>query len=377
MYLLYAPKEKFGLIPPKFALITDEVLFTHNIAYCPKQFWQKLHLLMGCRDVSPNWMRRAREKRILSNVCVFATGGIGDSLWVMPFVRAVKEKYPAAKIIAVVDNRAAPVWHNTPFIAGIVDNTFYSTQSLVRGADEVWDFGGVATIMKKEKRLDPVEAIFKIADWPLPKEKEKCRPTLVITIDEGQRAQAELGRLGISVREDSIFTIALETSTPNRNWPFEYMKELTKSITALGKKVIWLGESAQYDDRFLDTETKNIGAVNLVGKTNLRQAMSIIALSDVVISCNTGLLVIATALNIPTIGLFGAFNPNIRAKFYERFEAIWGRVECSPCEEHWTECRKGNIAPCMKIISPVDVFNRTMALHKQYPRFKIGKLPIE
>ena len=47
MYLLYAPHEKFGLIPPASPLFTDEVKFYQNVAFCPKFYWKKIHVENG------------------------------------------------------------------------------------------------------------------------------------------------------------------------------------------------------------------------------------------------------------------------------------------------------------------------------------------
>ncbi|GAI12098.1 unnamed protein product, partial [marine sediment metagenome] len=119
------------------------------------------------------------------------------------------------------------------------------------------------------------------------------------------------------------------------------------------------------------------GLVNLCGRTSIREVMSIIALSDVFAGPNSGLMVIAASLEIPTVGLFGAFNPKTRAKFYEKFIPVCGKVPCAPCGAHWTECEKGHPAPCMKAISPDEVYNAINKLLTLYPRQALGKLPIE
>lgn len=375
MYLLYAPREKFNNLPPKTPLITEEVLFTSNVAYCPKFFWKKYHILQGCRDVTPNWMVRMRQRRELKNILLIATGGIGDSMWCMPFANALRKKYPQAAILAVCSERVMPVWQGVPYCNMCVKDEFWNMQALVRGADEVFDFAGVAT--GKEKQLDPIETVFKTGELPLPKDKKDCRPQLVVTIDEGKRIEAMLKREGISTRTDKIVSIALESSTSNRNWVFEYVKETTKKLIADGYKVIWLGESTDYETRMLDDETNAIGATNLVHRTNLRETMAVLALTDVFVGPASGLMVIATSLEIPTVGLFGAFNPKSRDKFYTKFIPLWHKIECAPCYEHWTECRKGHPAPCMKVIQPIEVYEAIKKLLSLYPRSILGKLPIE
>lgn len=377
MYLLYAPPEKFSNLPPRTALISEEILFTFNVAYCPKFFWRKYHVMQGCRDITPGWMVRMRNRRELNNILIIATGGIGDSMWCMPFAKALRQKFPRATILIACTERAMPVWQGVPFANMCVKDEFWNLQNLIRVADEVFDFGGVATTMKKEMRLDPVEAIFKLGELPLPKDKKDCRPMLVVMIDEGKKAEALLRREGIEPKTDKIISICLESSTSNRNWVFEYVKELTKKLISEGFKVVWFGESPDYETRMLDDETNAIGAVNLVHRTSLREIMAIIALTDIFVGPCSGPMVIATSLEIPTVGLFGAFSPRSRDKFYTKFIGLWHKIECAPCNEHWTECAKGHPAPCMKVISPDEVYQAIKKLHSLYPRSTLEKLPIE
>jgi ADP-heptose:LPS heptosyltransferase len=318
-----------------------------------------------------------RQRRQLNNILIIATGGIGDSMWCMPFAKALREKYPRSIILVACTERAMLVWSGVPYCNICVNDIFWNLQNLVRTSDEVFDFGGVASYMEKERKLDPIEAIFKLGELPLPKDKKDCRPMLVVTIDEGKKAETLLKREGIDTKKDKIISIALESSTSNRNWVFEYVKVLTKQLIADGFKVVWLGESVDYETRFLDDETNSIGAVNLVHKTNLREVMAILALTDVFVGPASGSLHIATALEIPSVGLFGAFDPRIRNKFWTKYITIWHKIECAPCNEHWTECAKGHPAPCMKIINPQEVYEAVKKLYSLYPRLSIEKLPIE
>lgn len=322
-------------------------------------------------------MVRMRQRRTLNNILIIAVGGIGDGLWCMPFARELRKKYPTAAILIACNERSMPIWQGVPFANLCVKDEFWNMQSLIRTADEVYDFGGIATTMKTEMKLDPVEAIFKIGDLPLPRDKKDCRPQLTVTLDEGKNAERMLRDHGIDCKTDKIITIGLESSTANRDWPFDYVKALTAKLKNSGHKVVWLGERAEHTTKHLDDETNSIGAVNLVGKTSLRNTMAIIALTDVFVGPASGLMCVATALEIPTIGLFGAFSPRGRDKFYTKFTGLWHKIDCSPCNEHWTECRQGHPSPCMKMISPAEVFAAVIDAGKKWRRPIISKLPIE
>jgi ADP-heptose:LPS heptosyltransferase len=377
VYLLYAPVEKFGNLAPKTALISDEVLFTHNIAYCPKFFWKKYHLLQGIRDITPNWMKRKRESRVLSNILIIATGGMGDSMWAMPFVKALRGKYPRARILIATEERNMFLWQGVPYADSCVKDEFWNLQSLIRTADEVFDFGGIATFMKKEMRMDPIEAIFSIAEMPTPKEKKACRPHLVITVDEGKAAEAILRKKGIDTKKDKIICIGLNSSTPNRDWPFEYAKELTAQFIHDGYKVVWLSDKPDFNRKDENEINDLEGVANLAGQISIRQSMAILALSNLYIGPNSALMVISTALEIPTVGLFGAFSPKTRTKFYEKFTAVSGKYKCAPCGEHWTECPEGHPAACMKNLAPTYVYAAAIELLRKHPRTIFEKRPIE
>ena len=410
MYLLYAPPEKFNLLPPKTPLITEEVKFTNNIAYCPKFYWRKYHILQGCRDITPGLMRRLRNKRELFRILFVACGGYGDIMWTMPVMKEIRRRYPRAIILVATEEKTMPIFQGVPYANSCVSSEFWNLQNLIRSSDEVFDFGGIATFLKEEMKREPVEACFYHIGLKAPKSKKEMRPHLVLNLEEGKQAEATLRKGGISPEKDKIITIALESSTPNRNWVFSYARQVSEHLVKAGLKVIWLSESKDFGDttfsqckcgyefcftsmltpenlrwkcpvckEYIEVQKFKApdGVLNLGGKTSIRQAMSVIALSDVFVGPCSGLMVIATSLEIPTIGLFGAFSPQRIAKYYEKFIPLWGKTKCAPCNEHWTECREGYPAPCMKLIQPNDVLTAIYKLLRKYPRLPAGKLPIE
>jgi ADP-heptose:LPS heptosyltransferase len=377
MYLLYAPSDKFGSLPANHPLLTDDVRFTQNVAYCPTFYWHKTHIINGCKDITPKRLEQLRATRQLKLILVLAAGGLGDSMWAMPFCRNLKEKYPQSTILVVTEKKNEPAWRYVPYITATIENAVWNMFGLFHKADEIYDFGGVATMLKKYIKLDPIEATFRYARLALPKEKSKCRPHLIVTIDEGRQAQARLARNKIDTTSDTIISISLHSSTPNRTWPFEYTKDLTKRLLNDGMQVIWLGTDKKYSTEYLNNDTNDLGQLNLVGKTDIRNMLAIAALSNVCVGPNSSFMVIGAALNIPTVGLFGSHKPKYRTKFYERFTGLWEPCHCSPCNEHWTECREGHPSPCMKSILPGQVFLAIKYLLKKYPRSILEKLPIE
>ncbi|KKL79896.1 hypothetical protein LCGC14_2010260, partial [marine sediment metagenome] len=318
-----------------------------------------------------------RARRPLKTILVFARGGIGDTMWAMPATRALKEKHPTAAIMVVVEKKHMPIWKGVPYISGTSSDGFWNVTGFMMKADEAYDFGGIVTVDEKLIKNDPIISTFKIINLPLPKDRKKCRPMLVVTVDEGKRAEQMLADEGIKLADHKIITIGIESTTSNRNWPFEYTRRLTRALTDQGYKVIWLGSDKEKQKSAILSQSEEAGTLNLIANTHIRQAMALIALSDVYVGPSSGLLCIATALEIPSIGLWGAFDPKCRSVFYDKYTPLWGKEKCSPCGEHWTECRHGHPAPCMKRIGPGLVFNEVEKMLTRYPRSLESKQPIE
>lgn len=376
MYLLFAPFKKFNLLPARTCLLTDEVVFVQNVAYCSKFYWKKAHIRIGCVDISPSFLRRLRRKRKPTNILIFAKGGIGDSMWSMPFVKEIKRLYPESKVVVCVNKKAFDIWLHLPYINGLIRDEIATVYNLLRNADEAFEFGGIATVLEKERRMDPVDATFYNAGYAVPKARDKCRPHVVVTQGEGQKAEGILKEGGIDPRRDKIVMMSLESSTPNRNWPLEYAVELTQALITDKIKVVWLGKSERYYDYNFNGDKIGGGFYNLTCRTTLREAMSLVALADVYVGPSSGLLCIATSMLIPSVGLFGAWKPEDRAKYYDKFFPLWGKADCAPCREHWTECPHGHPAPCMKKISPELVYNAVKNALLAYPRMIAEKAPI-
>jgi heptosyltransferase-2 len=71
--------------------------------------------------------------------------------------------------------------------------------------------------------------------------------------------------------------------------------------------------------------------IDIAGKTNLDEAITLIARCDLFISNDSGLMHIAGALGRPTIALFGSTNPAATSPAGEKSVVIHHECDCSPC----------------------------------------------
>jgi heptosyltransferase II len=72
-------------------------------------------------------------------------------------------------------------------------------------------------------------------------------------------------------------------------------------------------------------------AVNLAGKTSLRGLMSLIARCSLFITNDTGPMHIASALDVPTLAVFGSTNAAATGPYSSNRRVVREPVNCSPC----------------------------------------------
>lgn len=368
MYLLYAPPKRFGLIPTGAHLFSNELTFHRNAVFTHLHFWYRILTKKGLIDISSPQLKKLRCLRQLKAITIIATGGIGDTIWTMPFARHMRTLYPAARISVIVSERSGEIWRATEYITNIIPETPLAYLDALSRSDEVFYFGGVATVEKDLVAIDPIAAIFKMAGVAAPKDRKKMTPKITLMLKEGLDAEETLKKRNIDAKKDTIISIGVHSSTPNRDWCITHIKALSGMLKEKGWKVIWLGSQGPQEDAYLTPAERLIPTLNLVGKTTLRETAAIIATSNVFVGPNSGLMVIAGSLGIPTVGLFGAFSPKNRTTFFPTITAIWRKQDCHPCEEHWTECPKGHPAPCMRALLPQDVLDAVQKLLEKYPK---------
>lgn len=87
------------------------------------------------------------------------------------------------------------------------------------------------------------------------------------------------------------------------------------------------------------------GVINLAGATSLADAIALIARAAAVVSNDSGLLHIASALNRPVIALYGPTDPDHAPPFSDIARSMSLRLDCAPCRQR--ECPLGH-QKCMR-----------------------------
>ena len=149
------------------------------------------------------------------------------------------------------------------------------------------------------------------------------------------------------------------TNSRAKRWPAgRYAALAEKLIVEAGATVALIGSRDELSVSQDVAAHMRHQPVMLTGRTDLRQAVALLSITDLLVTNDTGPAHIAAALERPTLVIFGPTDPTTTRPFSRAAEIIRQPPECAPCMLR--DCPIDH--RCMTAISPAVVFTRALAL---------------
>lgn len=127
--------------------------------------------------------------------------------------------------------------------------------------------------------------------------------------------------------------IALHSSAHCRNWPIERLAEFIQGLGSESTEVFLFGKPGPWPELEVAAEVKHIHVLPRLG-IDMRESLALLATLDALVAPDSGLVHAAGAMGVPTVALFGPFEPAQRVARYASVRALQGRAPCSPCLHH-------------------------------------------
>ena len=144
-----------------------------------------------------------------------------------------------------------------------------------------------------------------------------------------------------------------------RRWPIERFTAVAIHFAKLGFQVILLGspEERPYVQRVVDTvgDSPSHGVHNMAGAFPLAEVLEILRLCRLFLTNDTGLMNLAFAQKVPTLGLYGPNTPTCVHVNSNINVALHKPVYCSPCLYHLSMPPCGGAAYCLNKITVNEV----------------------
>jgi heptosyltransferase I len=343
----------------------------------------------------------ATPKRIL----IILNGAIGDVVRALPLLNRIRRGFPEAHIAWAIEPKSAPIleghpwldemilydrrrapWSFIPFLKRVNDGNFdlaidlqrHLKSGIISMVSRARDRLGFSAVNTKElnhlfstRRIDAQpEMRLKLLQYQAFGDVLGLAPApiefgLAASVAEEQHARDLLNdaprpRLGV----------ILGSSWPSRIYFPGSIAEVIRGVCdpdgtgGNGAKLfpVLLGGP---DETGLATDVMHelgaVAALNLAGKTSLRDLIAIFSECEVAFGPDSGPMHIAAAVGCPIVSLWGATSPQRSAPWgFDEF-AITGDIPCHPC--YLRECPVGR--ECMHRIAPATVVDTIRRLRNK------------
>ncbi|MCM8830257.1 MAG: lipopolysaccharide heptosyltransferase II [Candidatus Omnitrophica bacterium] len=327
----------------------------------------------------------------MNKILIIKPSGIGDIVHSLPVAYGLKWLYPGSRIYWLVFTKFATLLHNTPSVdelilwnrdGGIGEygkviktirkekfDLVIDLQGLLRTAIVSFFSGGkkrVAVSLLREcawlfespvERFDPkihaVERNYGIVRY-LSDGKFVPAPSYFLPWIHITEQEKEMANRLIKDNKKPLVLFGVGSRGQHKIWPYRNFTELINlAVKEYEFLPLFLGmkEEVELTRKVIDGITCEY--IDLTGKTDLRIASALVSFCRLVIGNDSALIHIASALDIPVIGLYGPTDPIQVGPYGDKNKVILKKMPCSPCGIK-TRCR---VNRCMREITPEEVFN--------------------
>ena len=328
-------------------------------------------------------------------ILVISPNWIGDAVMAQPLLKLLQDQQPEAVIEVLASPWVAPVWRAMPQVALVIEAPFrhgalqlrerrafarslraraytaaYVLPNTLKFALIPWLAGiprrvgyrgemryGLINVMHRDdapvaRPMVPFyAALAQSPSLPARPRSALPRPTLQVRPAEISQTLAETDLVGDGAL--IVFAPGAEFG-PAKRWPARHFAALALQIRAAhpAARIVLLGSAK---DREVGEEivAQADFVNNLAGVTSLTQAIALIARADAVVSNDSGLLHIASALNRPVVALYGSTDAQHAPPFSDQAAALSLPMDCAPCRQR--VCPLGHHR-CMEDLLPAMVW---------------------
>ena len=174
-----------------------------------------------------------------------------------------------------------------------------------------------------------------------------------------QAAQKHLAGLGIAGRRPLVGMAPGAAYGPAKRWfPQRFAAVADRLAERFACPVLLFGSAGDRASTEAVQSAAGTALADVAGRTNLSDAIALIACCDLFVTNDSGLMHVAGALGVPTVAIFGSTNPKTTYPLGERTVLVRRPVDCSPCLKQ--ECPAD--FRCMDLVTVDEVLEHSTRL---------------
>ncbi|MEW5758592.1 MAG: lipopolysaccharide heptosyltransferase II [Candidatus Omnitrophota bacterium] len=290
----------------------------------------------------------------LNKILIVGVNWLGDSLFLLPFIKTLKENYPKSYLAIMIVPRVREIYQNNPYVDEIIvydergkdksflgklriinhlkkksfDAAFILKPSLTRTficwfakIKERIGFSNNKNNLLLTKKIKPILTNAHRIDQNLKilEELGLCIKDRIYQFQTNSKDDDTMKRIllenGINNNEDFIL-INAGGNWENKRWDYKKFAELSdRIIDELKLKVVISGA---LKDKQLVSNIQNLTKnkiISICGKTNISELASLMKMAKIVVSSDSGPMHLAASIGVKVIALFGPTSPLITGPY--------------------------------------------------------------
>lgn len=323
-----------------------------------------------------HWQIRKTNPSLFQNLLIIRPGGIGDAVLLLPSIRELKKVYPHLRIDILCEKRNSGVFklskeHENIYLYDRGMELFKCLRNqydIVIDTEQWHRLSAVVAFLtgapvrvgfatNERERLFTHRIPYSHDDYEVYSFFHLIEPLIgyvpefnyeepFITIEDRETPFDNY----LSENTIAIFPGA---SVKERRWGGEKYGMVARELIKSGYNVIIIGSKADRDDA---KEITGIAkdAIDLTGKTSLKDLALILKRCRLLITADSGILHLAVGVGTATLSLFGSGIERKWAPKGKRHRIINKNLPCSPCTRfgYTPKCRHTS---CLRLIKPEEI----------------------
>jgi lipopolysaccharide heptosyltransferase II len=318
---------------------------------------------------------------------------LGDAVLSIPSLRAIRNKFPKARIYLLTSDKVAGVFKNCPYVDEILIYPMrFKYLYIGKFLRKIRQIGPEISFDLQNNKISRILTFFSgtyqrygfvkgkldflinkkvnLPKFPLPPVDQQLLllshlgirnvdKDLELWVEEEdlRRAEEFLNAHWLSRRQKLVgINISSSQKWKSKRWPYERIIQLIDRLAKFGLRAIILGVGEDLSVSVKIVKNCSAKPINAVGKTDLGLLLGLISKCDVFLTTDSAPLHIAAGLKIPVVALFGPTDPRRHLPPGENVYFIWKKKNCSPCYKY--QCNKKK--SCMQDIAVEEVVDKIL-----------------
>jgi len=391
--LLVAPKDPDAMAAAILKLLKDKALVEKLTLNARKNVEENFII----EKMSTQTLAAYEEAASIKNILVIKIGAIGDVILAIPSIRALRKKFPEARIYCLVGKESRSILQRCPYLNGIIvfdhkekDRGIFGLFNILK---EVRKYYFDMVIDLQNNRKSHLISYFSMsadrygynnrklsfllnhkvepAQTDTPAVEHQFRTLKLLDIDK-ENLNLELWP---SEEDDEYIRILLESEWIGQKekivginlgaskrwlskcWPLENFAQLCDKLSKDSIRVIITGTQEDLNSAAKIQKLASSKLLNFAGKTTIMQLAALIKRCSVFVSADSAPLHVAASVGTPMVALFGPTSPDRHMPPAKIAVAIKKDVACSPCYK--PNCKS---MECMRQISVEEVYRTVKSL---------------